>query len=227
MRWKSLGEWCQTDFYTGFICKVTASVMEQSSTHFRLKTILWLFDPLRISITTLERAEHCLYINFHVIFITYHVSVFVRSAKGLWGFMLMMLTARLPYLMSLWGWFSLCQCPTHARPNLATCYGWLIIFDGALFLMVGYYQSEATLPWAGKCICNYVFVVCSSSYSSSPCFFSFLLLFQAAHHSLGPLLGEKHRMNVRLDLYVWVLQRLRVTSCWSRCSTSPQKYCYI
>lgn len=28
--------------------------------------------------------------------------------------------------------FSLCQCPLHARPNLATCYGWLIIFDGGL-----------------------------------------------------------------------------------------------
>lgn len=66
----------------------------------------------------------------------------------------------------------LCQCP-----NLATCYGWLIIFDGALFLMAGYYRSEAKLPWADKCICNYVSAFASSFYSSPP-FFSFLLLFQ-------------------------------------------------
>ena len=57
-------------------------------------------------------------------------------------------------------------------------------------LMVGYYQSEATLPWAGKCICNYVFVISSSSYSSSSRFF--FLLFQVAHHSLGPLLEERN-----------------------------------
>lgn len=76
--------------------------------------------------------------------------------------------------------------------------------------MVGYYQSEADLPWAGKCICNYVFVVSSLSYSSSPCFFSFLLLFRTAYHSVGPLLGEKHRMGVKsvLCVCVRVMQRL-------------------
>jgi len=79
----------------------------------------------------------------------------------------------------------------HACPNLATCYGWLIIFDGALFLMADYCQSEATLPWAGKCICNCVFV--------SFLFLFLLLLFQAAYHSLSPLLGEKHWVSVRPD----------------------------
>lgn len=32
----------------------------------------------------------------------------------------------------LFFFFLLCQCPLHACPNLATCYGWLIIFDGGL-----------------------------------------------------------------------------------------------
>ncbi len=70
--------------------------------------------------------------------------------------------------------------------------------------MVGSYQSEAELPWAGKCICNHAFVISSSPYSFSPCFFSFHILFQAAYHSLGPLLGEKHRMSVNPDLYICV-----------------------
>lgn len=70
--------------------------------------------------------------------------------------------------------------------------------------MVGYYQSEAELAWAGKCICNYVFAFSPLSYSSSARVFSFLLLFRAAYHSLGPLLGEKHRMSVKPDLYVCV-----------------------
>lgn len=65
--------------------------------------------------------------------------------------------------------------------------------------MVGYYQSEAELPWAGKCICDHVFVVSSSSHSTS-----FLLLFRAPYHSLGLLLGEKYRMSVKPDLYALV-----------------------
>lgn len=51
--------------------------------------------------------------------------------------------------------------------------------------MVGYYQSEAELPWAGKCICEHVFVVSSAPHSAS-----FLFLFQAPHHGPGLLLGE-------------------------------------
>lgn len=108
-----------------------------------------------------------------------------------------------------------CQCPPHACPNLATCYGWLIIFDGALLLMLSYYQSEAKLPWPGKCICNYI-AVSSLSY--------FLLLFKAVYHSLGPLLREKHRMSVKPDLYVCVrvLQELCVELCSSAWSPDVQ-----
>lgn len=70
--------------------------------------------------------------------------------------------------------------------------------------MAGYYQSEAELAWAGKCICNSVFAVSPSSYSSPACVFSFLLLFRAAYQSLGLLQGEKHRMSVEPDLYICV-----------------------
>lgn len=54
--------------------------------------------------------------------------------------------------MSLGRCFLLGRCPSHACPNLATCYGWLIIFDGALFLMVRYYQSEANLQLRNACM---------------------------------------------------------------------------
>lgn len=81
------------------------------------------------------------------------------------------------------------------------CYGWLLIFDGALFLMVCHYQSEAKLPWAGKCISNYVFLTFHSFYPSSFC------LFKVANHGLDVLQQEKHQMSVKPYLHVSVFFR--------------------
>lgn len=64
--------------------------------------------------------------------------------------------------------------------------------------MVGYHQSEAALPWTGKCICIHVIVVSSSSLSAA-C--SSVFLFLAAWQGLGLVLGEKQALNVKLDLY--------------------------
>lgn len=75
---------------------------------------------------------------------TLNVNVCVQQFVCLWD--LHSQCSLLLHLMSLgrfFFFFSLCQCPLHARPNLATCYGWLIIFDGGLPSE----WSGSTLDW--------------------------------------------------------------------------------
>lgn len=127
----------------------------------------------------------------------------------------MMFSPRLSYLLSLWRQFSLCQCPSHACPNLATCYGWLIIFDGALFLMVGYYQSKASLPWAGKCIFDYMFALSSSF----PLFFLSLFPFYPSSISSrspqpGPITERETRVCVR---HACLCTCVRACTCMCAC----------
>ena len=68
--------------------------------------------------------------------------------------------------------------------RLADNFWWCFVPDGGLLSERGR---------AGKCICNYVFAVSSSSYTPL-LLVSFLSSFYFEHlyHSLGPLLGEKH-----------------------------------
>lgn len=87
---------------------------------------------------------------------------------------------------------------THARPNLATCYGWLIIFDGGLLSE----WSRATLGCLSASV-----TVCLLS----PPHFILLLvscpfLFQEPHHSLGLLLGEKHRTSRKETRFIHLCQ---------------------
>lgn len=204
MRWKSLDEWCQADFYTGFICKVTAAVMEQGSTHFKLKTILVALPPFSYFYHHIRDSGALPIYQFSHHFHHLPRERFCGVCNGITR--VRMHNVRSSSLLPAASVeMVLTVSVSNARMSkfshllrLADHFWWCFVPDGG----GGYYQSETTRPWVAKCICNYVFVISSSSFSSSPWFFSFLLLFPEAYHSLGPLLGEKHWVSVRPDVFM-------------------------
>lgn len=105
--------------------------------------------------------------------------------------------------------FSLCQCPPHARPNLATCYGWLIIFDGGLLSE----WSRATLGLVSASV-----IMCLSS-PPRLILLLFSFYFKPPHRSPGLLLGEtQEEREKKLDLYM----TLSDCTARSRCRKDPQ-----
>ena len=202
MRWKSRGEWCQTHFTQD---SAVRSVTEQSSTHLKLKTVLVALPPRSCFNHHIRNSRAQTVFQFSHRFHRLPCERRDYEASCSWCSLLVSSTWRLPE-----DGFSMCHCPPHARPNLATCYGWLIIFDGGLL-------SEWSKSYLGLVNASVTTRLSSPPRllppSSSSFLVFFLRLFRAAQRSPGPLLGEKQRMSVKLDLYICVrgvLQRLCV-----------------